>query len=92
MGAYFVLYPRSKIVTLLPFVIIQVVEVPAVFFLGVWLLLQLASGAGSVASAAGEPAGGIALWAHLTGFLAGAAGVRLFRRPERQRVEWWNDV
>ena len=39
MGAYFVLYPRSKIVTLLPiFFFIQLIEIPAIFFLGIWFL------------------------------------------------------
>jgi membrane associated rhomboid family serine protease len=93
MGAYFVLYPRSRIVALLPFFIFfQVIEVPAIFFLGFWFLMQLLSGVGSIASAtAGEPAGGIAFWAHIAGFVAGVSGVLVFRRPERQRVEWWND-
>jgi membrane associated rhomboid family serine protease len=94
MGAYFVLYPRSRIVTLLPlFFFFQIVEIPAIFFLGFWFLMQLLSGLGSVATAVGgEPAGGIAFWAHAAGFLAGLSGVLVFRRPERQRVEWWNDA
>jgi len=94
MGAYIVLYPRSRIVTLLPiFIFFQFIEVPAIFFLGIWFLLQFASGLGSIASATGgEPAGGIAFWAHVAGFVAGMSGVIVFRRPERQRVEWWNDV
>lgn len=92
LGGYFVLYPRSRIVTLLPMLpFIRIVEVPAVFFLGVWALLQLAGSAGSIAGAT-EPAGGIAMWAQLGAFGTGAAAVRLFRRPERQRVEWWNDA
>ena len=94
MGAYFVLYPRSRIVTLLPFIVFwQVVEVPAIFFLGVWFLMQFVSGVGSIASAvSGEPAGGVAFWAHVAGFVAGLVGVWAFKRPERQRVEWWNDT
>src|SRR4051812_41434451 len=62
MGAYFVLYPHSRIVALLPFFIFfQVIEVPAIFFLGFWFLMQLLSGVGSVAAAtSGEPGGGIA--------------------------------
>src|ERR671914_2242696 len=73
MGAYFVLYPRSRIVTLLPiFFFIQIIEVPAIFFLGIWFLMQFASGVGSIAtSTGGEPAGGIAFWAHVAGFVAG---------------------
>jgi membrane associated rhomboid family serine protease len=93
MGAYIVLYPRSRIVTLVPvFVFIQLVEVPAVLFLGFWFLLQFASGLGSIAATAdGQPAGGIAFWAHVAGFVSGVVGVTMFRRPERQRVEWWNE-
>jgi membrane associated rhomboid family serine protease len=91
MGAYFVLYPKSRIVTLVPiFFFIHIMEVPAIFFLGIWFLMQFMSGVGSIASATGgEPAGGI-FWAHVAGFLAGLSGVIVFRRPERQRVEWWD--
>ena len=93
MGAYFVLYPHSRIVTLVPlFVFIQIMEVPAILFLGLWFLLQFVSGVGSIASVTGESTGGIAFWAHIAGFVAGVSGVLVFRRPERQRVEWWNDV
>jgi len=93
MGAYFVLYPHSRIVTLLPlFVFVQIVEVPAIFFLGVWFLMQFLSGVGSIAVSTGEPTGGVAFWAHVAGFAAGIGGVFLFRRPERQRVEWWHDA
>ena len=93
MGAYFVLYPHSRIVTLIPlFVFFHVMEVPALVFLGLWFVLQFISGVGSIAAATGgEPAGGIAFWAHVAGFVAGVSGVLVFRRPERQRVEWWND-
>jgi membrane associated rhomboid family serine protease len=92
MGAYFVLYPRSRIVTLVPiFIFFQIVEIPAIFFLGLWFVLQFLSGVGSVATAAGRGSGGIAFWAHVAGFAAGVVGVFLMRRPERERVEWWND-
>jgi membrane associated rhomboid family serine protease len=93
MGAYFVLYPHSRIVTLLPFIFIQIIEVPAIIFLGIWFLMQFVNGIGSIAaSIEGESAGGVAFWAHVAGFAAGFVGVFVFRRPERQRVEWWNDV
>ncbi len=99
MGAYFVLYPRSRIVTLVPlFFFFQVFEVPAIVFLGIWFLMQFLSGVGSIVSTigrgggAGGALGGIAFWAHIAGFVAGITGVVLFRRPERQRVEWWHDV
>jgi membrane associated rhomboid family serine protease len=90
MGAYFVLYPKSRIVTLIPlFFFFQIIEVPAIFFLGIWFLMQFLSGVGSIVTAA---QGGVAFWAHVAGFLAGLSGVIVFRRPERERVEWWHDV
>jgi membrane associated rhomboid family serine protease len=94
MGAYFVLYPRSRIVTLVAlFFFFQVIEVPAILFLGIWFLMQFVSGLGSILTvASGQAAGGIAFWAHVAGFVAGISGVVVFRRPERQRVEWWHDV
>ncbi len=59
----------------------------------VWFLMPLMNGLDSVVAAtAGEPVGGIAFRAHIAGFMAGVSGVIAFRRPERQRVEWWNDV
>ncbi|PYR74010.1 MAG: rhomboid family intramembrane serine protease [Acidobacteria bacterium] len=94
MGAYFVLYPRSRIVTLIPiFFFFQVVEVPAILFLGIWFVMQFLSGVGSIVSSVpGGSMGGIAFWAHIAGFIAGISGVVVFRRPERQRVEWWHDT
>ena len=94
MGAYFVLYPRSKVVTLIPIIFFfQIVEIPAIFFLGIWFLMQLVNGMGSImATTARQPGGGVAVWAHVAGFVAGLGGVLIFRRPERQRVEWWNDA
>ena len=92
MGGYFVLYPHSRVITLLPiFLFIQIVEVPAVVFLGLWFLLQLVSGVGSqLAAAPGAAAGGIAFWAHVGGFVAGAALVKVMARPERSRIEWYD--
>ncbi len=94
MGAYIVLYPRSKIVTLVPVIFfIRLIEIPAVYFLGIWFLMQFVSGLGSLAAVAeGRSVGGIAFWAHSAGFAAGAAGVFLFKRADRERVEWWHDA
>jgi membrane associated rhomboid family serine protease len=77
-------------VTLIPlFFFFQIVEIPAIFFLGIWFVMQFLSGVGSIAASA---TGGVAFWAHVGGFVAGVGGVLLLRRPERQRVEWWHDV
>ncbi len=90
LGAYLVLYPRSRVLTLLPiFIFWQVVEIPAVYLLGMWFLLQFLSGVGSIATTAvSGDAGGVAFWAHVAGFVAGVAGISVFRRFERPRVEW----
>jgi len=93
MGAYFVLYPRSRIVTLVPiFIFIQLIEVPAIFFLGIWFLMQFLNGVGSIAVSTSQPTGGVAFWAHVAGFATGIGGILVFRRRERRRVEWWDNV
>lgn len=67
MGAYFILYPRSRVLTLIPIVIIPYFfEIPAAFFLAIWFLFQFLSAALSDAQAAG-----IAWWAHIGGFIFG---------------------
>jgi membrane associated rhomboid family serine protease len=89
LGAYIVMFPRSRVLTLIPlFIIWEVVEIPAVIVLGVWFILQLLSGVGSLASA--NAGGGVAFWAHTAGFLTGVALIFVFKRPERQSVEWWD--
>ena len=90
MGGYFVLYPNSRVLTLFPFPL-MLFEVPAIFFLGLWFVLQFLSGLGSLAASTGDGLpGGVAFWAHVMGFAAGIVLVRLMRRPERERVEWWS--
>src|SRR5438477_8114600 len=82
MGAYFVLYPHSRVLTLIPWIFIQVVEMPAIALLGFWFLMQLFS-AGTVAvTAASHGSGGVAFAAHVAGFLAGIGGVFAFRKRE----------
>ena len=86
MGAYFVLFPHSRILALLPlFVFWNVVEVPAILFLGIWFVMQFFSGVGSIAAGARATGGGIAFWAHVAGFLTGMATVFVFRRPSRRQ-------
>jgi membrane associated rhomboid family serine protease len=80
MGGYFILFPRARIVTLVPiFIFLQVMTIPAVLFLAFWFLLQLLNG--MVASAASF-GGGVAWWAHVGGFVAGAL-MTLPKRRER---------
>jgi membrane associated rhomboid family serine protease len=76
LGAYFVLYPRARITTILPiFIFIQVVQIPAVFYLLFWFAAQLYSGI--VSGAEGQLIGGVAWWAHVGGFLFGIAAAPL---------------
>jgi len=79
MGAYFVLYPKSRILTLIPiFFIPYFIEIPAFFFLGIWFLIQFFSAAGSHAQT-----GGIAWWAHIGGFVFGILFLKIFLKiPE----------
>ncbi|MGZ3635312.1 MAG: rhomboid family intramembrane serine protease [Syntrophales bacterium] len=74
MGAYFILYPKARIVTLIPIVFIPYfVELPAAIFLGIWLFIQFIS-----AALTSVNAGGIAWWAHIGGFIFGALFLKIF--------------
>ena len=85
MGAYFVLYPHSRVLTLVPLIIFwEVIEMPAILLLGFWFLMQLFS-AGAIAVTASTGGGGVAFMAHVAGFLTGVVGVFVFR--QRQRPE-----
>ena len=79
MGAYVVLYPRVHVHMLifLGFYVTTIV-VPASFMLGYWFVIQFIGGATSI----GKTGGGVAFWAHVGGFAAGALLVFLFRKPE----------
>ena len=89
LGAYLVMFPHSRVLTL---VFITFIEIPAVILLGLWFATQLLSGLGTLAVVRPEDMGGVAFWAHAGGFAAGALLVFLFRRPERMRVEWWDQA
>jgi membrane associated rhomboid family serine protease len=84
LGAYFVLFPRARVVTLLPlFVIFTVVEIPALAFLGLWFLLQFVSGAAALGRS--SAAGGVAWWAHVGGFVVGMLLLLAIRGARRGR-------
>ena len=74
MGAYFICFPRSRILTLIPILFIPYfIQIPAYFFLGVWFVLQFLNAAGS-----GSGAGGVAWWAHIGGFVFGMGMLKIF--------------
>ena len=88
MGAYFVLYPHSRVLTLIPFIIyFDIVELPAIFLLGFWFLMQLFS-AGAIAVTSSTQGGGVAFMAHVAGFIAGLIGVFIFKKREPPDA-WW---
>ena len=89
MGAYFVLYPHSRVLTLIPWIFLQVVELPAIVLLGVWFLMQLLN-AGTIAVTANtHGGGGVAFAAHVAGFIVGVVGIFIFRRRDR---DYWGQA
>ncbi|MGH2901914.1 MAG: rhomboid family intramembrane serine protease, partial [Solirubrobacteraceae bacterium] len=89
MGAYMLLYPRAQIETVVIFVVIvRIVSIPAVVWLGIWFVFQVAAGAQSSA-APGQ--GGVAWWAHAGGFAFGAVTVLVLgRRGGSSEVQTWS--
>lgn len=82
LGAYFILYPRARVLTWLPPIFFF--HLPAWITLGYWFVLQFLSGAETLSVAhARRDVGGVAFWAHVGGFVAGLVMVKLF--PERSR-------
>jgi membrane associated rhomboid family serine protease len=90
MGAYLVLYPRVRVFTLVPLgLFVTSIALPAWVMLLYWGVLQLAGGFTRIG---GEQGGGVAFWAHVGGFAAGAILIKLFERRDRvddHRAEQW---
>jgi hypothetical protein len=77
LGGYLVLYPGARVLTLVPLgFFVRIMELPAALMIGLWFLVQLASGL----LTQGMEGGGVAWWAHVGGFVAGLALVRLLRK------------
>lgn len=96
MGAYLILYPTARVLTVVPvFIVLVPLHVPALLFIGLWFVMQFLSGTFSLM---GAPDGGIAWWAHIGGFVFGVFLLWLlgtgrhrvtertdFRRPRQYR-------
>lgn len=81
LGAYFLVYPRARVLT---WFFVFVLYLPAWVVLGEWFVLQFLAGAQTLSMAhIGKDVGGVAVWAHVGGFVAGMLMIKLF--PERQR-------
>jgi len=85
LGAYFLLFPSSRILTLVPiFIFLQVMEIPAVIFLIFWFVIQFIQGTMTPS----QLQGGVAWWAHIGGFIFGMALIFFFRKQEKRPTYW----
>jgi hypothetical protein len=75
LGAYFVLYPRARVLT---WFFVFVVWVPAWIILGYWFVLNFLSGTATALAVQRQNMGGVAFWAHVGGFISGALLVKIF--------------
>ncbi len=91
MGAYFLLYPNARILSLVPiFFFVTIIEIPAYVFLGFWFFIQFFNGTFAIASGANQ-FGGIAWWAHIGGFGGGYLLLKTVFGPQKPRgrdVRW----
>jgi membrane associated rhomboid family serine protease len=90
LGAYIVLFPSSRILTLVPlFIIWFTARIPALVFIGLWFIVQFLSGVGSLGPRGAANTGGVAWWAHIGGFLFGVFLARLMR-PRPRAIEYYD--
>ena len=88
MGAYFILYPRARVLVWFPPIFLF--HVPAWLMLGYWFLGNFLSGFATAIAETSQTSGGIAFWAHVGGFVAGVIMIHLFgERPQRYRYGTW---
>jgi membrane associated rhomboid family serine protease len=83
LGAYFVLYPRARVLTWFFELIFLFLWIPAWIWLGLWFLGNFLSGTETALAVHRQNMGGVAFWAHVGGFISGALLVKVF--PERSR-------
>lgn len=89
LGAYFLFYPKARVLTLIPFgIFTRIIEVPAFFFLGFWFLIQAFSGTATIhlARTMGREIGGVAWWAHVGGFAVGL--IWAFAHKISRKIYW----
>ena len=88
MGAYFILYPRARVLIWFPPIFLF--HVPAWLMLGYWFVGNFLSGAATAIAETSQTSGGIAFWAHVGGFVTGVVMVNVFgERPQRYRYGTW---
>jgi len=91
MGAYFLLYPRARVLTIVPLIVFFTFWwLPAWIVLGYWFLVQFLSGTATSVAYSSSSSGGIAFWAHVGGFVAGIVLIKVLpERAHRQRYGTW---
>ena len=88
MGGYFVLYPRARVMTWFPPIFFF--YLPAWLVLGYWFVVQFLMGAATSIAETGQNAGGVAVWAHVGGFVVGIVLIKILpERPRRYRYAAW---
>jgi hypothetical protein len=88
MGAYFVLYPKARVLMWFPPIFFF--HLPAWLVLGYWFFMQFLSGAATSIAVTSQTNGGIAFWAHVGGFVAGVVLIKVLpARPQRYRYAAW---
>jgi len=89
MGAYFLLFPSARVLTLVPLIIFfTFIWLPAWIVLGYWFVLQFLSGAATAIAYSSKTGGGIAFWAHVGGFVAGLLMIKLMPQRIRPRSRY----
>jgi rhomboid family protein len=87
LGAYLILFPKAKVTTLIPvFILVFIRDIPAVIILGLWFVLQLFSGVGSLGIRDAANSGGVAYFAHIGGFVAGMILIVVMGGTRRRRA------
>jgi membrane associated rhomboid family serine protease len=88
MGAYFILYPRARVLIWFPPIFFF--HVPAWLMLGYWFVMNFLSGTATAIAETHQTSGGVAFWAHVGGFVSGVVMINVFReRPQRYRYGTW---
>jgi membrane associated rhomboid family serine protease len=87
LGAYIVMFPRNRVRVIVPVLLLFITTLPAIIVIGLWFVLQLVSGWGSM-----QQSSGVAFMAHIGGFITGALLVFVFRkrRPQPPQYQTWN--
>ena len=86
LGAYFLLYPRARVLT---WFFVFVLYLPAWIVLGEWFVLQFLRGRRAVDRGMGRDVGGVAVWAHVGGFVAGMILIKVFPPRSRRSPYAW---